>query len=70
MGVQVTQRQLSLFKSRRQRGTLPPAPTEFASQAFLVDLIRHTIHPAWRFTHFPAGELRDPAAAGRLKRLG
>jgi hypothetical protein len=70
MGVPVSARQLNLFRSRRQRGTLPPAPSEFANQASLVDLIRHTIHPAWRFTHFPAGALRDPATAGRLKRLG
>jgi hypothetical protein len=33
-------RQLSLFKGKRQKGFAPPAPTEFASQAFLVDVIR------------------------------
>ena len=38
MAVQITARQLSLFKSRRQRGTLPPR--EFASQCFLIDLLR------------------------------
>jgi hypothetical protein len=28
------------------------------------------IHTAWRFTHVPLGEVRDPVTAGRLKRLG
>jgi hypothetical protein len=63
-------RQLHLFKSKRQRGTVAPAPTEFASQAFLVDIIRRWLDPRWRFTHMPAGEYRDPATAGRLQRLG
>lgn len=63
-------RQLRLFKSRRQRGQAPPAPSEFASQAFLVDIIRRWINPAWRFTHIANGEYRDPVTAGRLQRLG
>jgi hypothetical protein len=28
----------------------------------LVDLIRHSIRPRWRFTHIALGEVRDPAA--------
>jgi hypothetical protein len=62
MAVQVSARQarqLHLFKSRRQRGTSPPAPMEFASQASLVDLIKRTINPAWRFAHIPNGEARE-----------
>lgn len=70
MGVPVTARQLSLFKGKRQRGIAPPAPTEFASQCFLADLIRRMLDPQWRFTHVPLGEYRDSIAAGRLKRLG
>ena len=70
MGVQVTERQLHLFKSRRQRGIAPPAPLEFASQAFLVDILRRWINPQWRFCHVPNGELRSAATAGRLQRLG
>ena len=66
----VTARQLHLFRGKCRRGIAPPAPTEFASQAFLVDVIRRTISPAWRFTHTPLGEVRDPITAGRLKRLG
>jgi hypothetical protein len=63
-------RQLHLFRGKRQRGSTPPAPLEFASQAFLVDIIRRWIDPRWRFTHIPLGEYRDPATAGRLQRLG
>ena len=32
--------------------------------------IRRWIDPRWRFCHVPLGEVRDPATAGRLKRLG
>ena len=63
-------RQLHLFRSRRQRGTAAPAPTEFASQAFLVDVIRRWLDPRWRFCHVPLGEFRDPITANRLRRLG
>jgi hypothetical protein len=66
----VTARQLSLFKSKRQRGCAPPAPSEFASQAFLVDICRRWIMPGWRFGHIPNGEYRDPITANRLRRLG
>jgi hypothetical protein len=64
-----TARQLLLFKSRWQRGIRPPAPTEFASQAFLVDIVRRWIDPRLRFCHVPNGERRDPSTAGRLQRL-
>jgi len=63
-------RQLHLFKGRRQRGIAPPAPREFASQAFLVDIVRRWINPAWKFTHIASGEKRDEVTAARLKRLG
>jgi hypothetical protein len=62
--------QLHLFGGKRQRGIAPPAPSEFASQCCLADLIRRTINPQWRFTHVPLGEYRDPVTAGRLQRLG
>jgi hypothetical protein len=48
-----TARQLSLFRSRKQRGTMPPAPTEFASQACVVDLIRRRHAPRWRSAPMP-----------------
>ena len=40
-------------------------------QAFLADLIRRMIAiRAWRYTHVPLGEYRDPIAASRCRRLG
>jgi len=65
------EQQLHLFiKSRRQRGVAPPAPTEFASQAFLVDVIRRWISPQWKFGHVPNGGWRNEITAARLKRAG
>ena len=47
------------------RGQAPPAPTEFASQAILVDVIRRWINPQWKFTHIASGEYRDPMFASK-----
>jgi len=47
-----------------------PGQSEFAVQAFLVDIIRRGINPQWKFGHVPLGEVRDPITAARLKRLG
>lgn len=63
-------RQLDLFKGKRQRGKLPPAPYEFQDQCFLVDLLKRWINPGWHFTHIASGEYRDKITAGRLKRMG
>ncbi|MBR1286061.1 VRR-NUC domain-containing protein [Bradyrhizobium sp. AUGA SZCCT0177] len=63
-------RQLHLFKSRRQRGQAPPPPSEFASQAFLVSVVRRWLDPHWRFCHVANGEARSPSAARRCRRLG
>jgi hypothetical protein len=73
--------QLNLFKGKRQRGTQPPPPKEFASHVFLADVIRRWIMPNWKWTHMPLGEERehrvDPKtgkryslAGARLKRMG
>ena len=70
MGLVVSERQLNLFRSKRQRGRIPPSPTEFAMQCFLVDVVKRWIVPGWKFTHVPLGEVRDPVTAARLKRLG
>ena len=78
IAIQVTQRQfrqLSLFKGRKQRGTLPPAPSEFASQVFLVDVIRRWLDPRCQFTHIASGECphtpmkKAPDDAGALELL-
>jgi hypothetical protein len=36
----------------------------------IADLLKRWCHPAWRYTHLPAGEYRLPATAMRLKRMG
>jgi hypothetical protein len=62
--------QLSLFKGKRQRGVkLPPAP-EFNLHCMVADVLVRWCVREWRYSHFPAGELRDKATAGRLKRMG
>jgi hypothetical protein len=63
-------RQLSLFKSKRQRGTKPPPPLEFASHVALADMLRRWCNPAWQWTHLPLGEKRHIGTAVRLKRMG
>jgi hypothetical protein len=74
-------RQLSLFKSRRQRGIKAPPPLEFHVHAALADICKRWLNPEWRFTHLPFGEFRgyslDPktgkrwsAAGMRLQRMG
>lgn len=63
-------RQLHLFRGRRQHGITAPAPSEFASQCFLADIIRRWMNPQWRFTHVASGEKRDVVTAARLKRMG
>ena len=70
MGVQVTARQLHLFRSRKQRGQVPPQPSEFLIHIAIADVLRRWSLPGVEWTHFPAGELRTAATAGRLARLG
>ena len=36
----------------------------------LADTLRLWCNPAWRWTHFPAGEHRDKVTAARLQRMG
>jgi hypothetical protein len=71
--------QLSLFKSKRQRGTLPPPPKEFALHCSVADMVRRWILPGWVWSHFPAGEARPheiingkrvSLTGARLKRMG
>lgn len=50
--------QLNLFKGKRQRGTQPPPPLEFALHCMVADMVRRWILPGWIWTHFPAGEAR------------
>jgi hypothetical protein len=59
--------QVDLFTKRVRKP--PPAP-EFALQCMVADILNRWITPGWRFSHFPAGELRNKATAARLKRMG
>ena len=71
MGVQITERQLHLF--RRQRGvkcTCHQGPSEFLIHVAIADVLRRWALPGVEWTHFPAGEYRTDATAGRLQRMG
>jgi hypothetical protein len=65
-----TERQLHLFKSRRQRGVAVPKPLEFAVHCALADMLRRWATPNWIWTHVPLGERRDSVTGARLKRMG
>lgn len=65
-----TEAELDLFKSKRQRGTQPKPALEFHLHCLLTDTLVRWCSPEWRYTHLPMGELRTPATAGRLKRMG
>jgi hypothetical protein len=59
--------QIDLFTRRVRK--LPP-PKEFAIHCMVADDLERWCKPTWRYTHIPNGELRAPATAGRLKRMG
>jgi hypothetical protein len=62
--------QLSLFKSKRQRGRKPPPPLELSSHIVVADILRRWCNPAWEWTHIPSGEKRHIGTAMKLKRMG
>jgi hypothetical protein len=68
--VRVTARQLHLLKSRQQRGTAPPGPSEYQLHVAVADVVRRWIMPGWIYTHIASGERRDAVTAARLKRMG
>jgi hypothetical protein len=70
MTLQVTQRQLSLFRSRKQRGVAPPEPSEFQLHVTIADVLRRWSLADVEWTHVPLGEHRTAATAGRLGRMG
>jgi hypothetical protein len=64
-------RQLHLFHGKRQRGQAPQtSPSQFSLHVTIADLLRRWALPSVEWTHFPAGELRSAATAGRLARMG
>ena len=64
------ERQLHLFRSRRQRGVVAPAPSEFQLHCAVADTLRRWVTPNWTWCHYPAGEERTAQAGARLKRMG
>jgi hypothetical protein len=67
-----SEKELDLFKSKRQRGTAVPAPPdeEFRLHCIVADVLKRWCNPSWRYTHLPMGEHRSKATSGRLKRMG
>jgi hypothetical protein len=74
------ERQLHLFRGRRQRGRKAPPPKEFLVHCAIADTLRRWIEPGWIWFHVPGGEER-PARIGpdgkrfspageRLRRMG
>ena len=55
---------------RPKRARLPYPPPENETHCMIADLLRLAIKPGWIWWHTPNGELRNKAAAGRLKRMG
>lgn len=73
-------RQLNLFKSKRQRGVrVEKDPLEFALHCSVADLLRRWAKPEWQWTSIPLGEERPAVyrdgqrvsfAGARLARMG
>jgi hypothetical protein len=66
----VPERQLHLFRSRRQRGVVAPLALEFELQCAVADTLKRWHAPNWVYTHVPLGEERTAMAGARLKRMG
>ncbi len=60
--------QLSLFT--RRKAARPPPAREIALHCMVADTLRLSQAPGWYWMHYPAGELRAKATAGKLKRMG
>jgi hypothetical protein len=66
----MTERQLHLFRSKRQRGSPLPRVKEYELHCMVADTLRRWCNPHWRYTHIASGEKRDMVTAMRLKRMG
>jgi hypothetical protein len=66
----MSERQLHLFKSRRQRGVRAPAAKEFRVHCMVADALKQWAVRGWMWTHLPMGERRDAVTGARLKRMG
>jgi VRR-NUC domain-containing protein len=54
----------------RPRKAVAPRPLEIALHLAVADVLRRFALPAWRWSHFPSGELRDVRTAAKLKAMG
>lgn len=75
----MSDRQLNLFKGKRQQGAAERPPLEFEMQCVIADVLRRFITPGWIWQHIPGGEerpaeyrngVRVSSAGARLKRAG
>ena len=60
--------QPDLFSKRKK--VKAPSPLEWKLQASVADTMDRWLKPSWRYTHVPAGELRNIGVARKLKRMG
>ena len=65
---------LAIAEGRRvrlqARRAAAQSPKEIALHMAVAGTLRRSIRPDWRWSHYPAGELRNPRTAGKLKRMG
>ena len=67
MGLHVTERQLHLFKSKRQRDAETEITvSEFQLHCMVADTVRRWMLPGW-ISHIASGEKRDRGDRGQLK---
>ncbi|MCX7898490.1 MAG: VRR-NUC domain-containing protein [Methylocystis sp.] len=57
-------------RKARPRKALRVRPKEVALHMQVAHLLRRTARPEWRWTHFPAGEHRNPRTGAKLKAMG
>ena len=63
---------IALLEGRNARVRRVPKirPKEIVLHMQVADVMRRFIKPGWQWTHFPAGELRNPRVAQKLKAMG
>jgi len=61
---------LPLFTGKVVTADQIPARKEIALHFSVAKFLKDFCHADWRYTHFPAGELRDDKTGAKLKRMG
>lgn len=62
-------RQMSLFKTSRQRGTRAPPASEFAVHCMVADTLRRWASPGWIWFHPPNGGARPAFVTSKGRRV-